>query len=211
MDRDESRLHVAQIVPGTEAEGPGRRFALWLQGCPLRCPGCCNPEMLPFEGGRIIDVEDLAGQVLRAEGVEGITLLGGEPLAQAAGAAALARRVQRGGTVGHGLQRLHPGGDPGPEQPGRTRPAGGDRYPGRWPLSPRLARDPAALDRLGQPAHPLPDRPLSRRGPVLATPEHAGGAARRGRRDGQRLPGRVGRRSLAAGGCREAPGAEGRP
>ena len=46
----ELRLRVAQIVPFTEAEGPGRRFALWFQGCPLRCPGCCNPEMLPFEG-----------------------------------------------------------------------------------------------------------------------------------------------------------------
>ena len=44
-------LSVAQIVPFTEAEGPGVRFALWFQGCPLRCPGCCNPEMLPFEGG----------------------------------------------------------------------------------------------------------------------------------------------------------------
>ena len=44
-------LSVAQIVPCTEAEGPGRRFALWFQGCPLRCPGCCNPEMLPFTGG----------------------------------------------------------------------------------------------------------------------------------------------------------------
>jgi anaerobic ribonucleoside-triphosphate reductase activating protein len=52
--RDESTrtLRVAQVVPCTEAEGPGRRFALWFQGCPLRCPGCCNPEMLPFEGGQ---------------------------------------------------------------------------------------------------------------------------------------------------------------
>ena len=34
------RLQVAQIVSCTEAEGPGRRLALWFQGCPLRCPGC---------------------------------------------------------------------------------------------------------------------------------------------------------------------------
>ena len=39
-------LSVAQIVSCTEAEGPGKRFALWFQGCPLRCPGCCNPEKL---------------------------------------------------------------------------------------------------------------------------------------------------------------------
>src|ERR1051325_4163119 len=49
--RLDSILNVAQIVPVTDAEGPGRRFALWFQGCPLRCPGCCNPEMLPFAGG----------------------------------------------------------------------------------------------------------------------------------------------------------------
>src|SRR5438045_6264524 len=87
-------LRVAQIVPSTEAEGPGRRFALWFQGCPLRCPGCCNPEMLPFEGGQSLRPADVVRQVeaaARSDGVEGITLLGGEPLAHAAGAARLAR------------------------------------------------------------------------------------------------------------------------
>jgi anaerobic ribonucleoside-triphosphate reductase activating protein len=88
-------LRVAQVVPCTEAEGPGRRFALWFQGCPLRCPGCCNPEMLPFAGGRPVPLADVLGQVREAmtQRVEGITLLGGEPLAHAAGAAALAREA----------------------------------------------------------------------------------------------------------------------
>jgi anaerobic ribonucleoside-triphosphate reductase activating protein len=87
-------LQVAQIVPCTEAEGPGRRFALWFQGCPLRCPGCCNPEMLPFDGGARTAVEDVTRQIAKAarlHQIEGITLLGGEPLAHAAGGAALAR------------------------------------------------------------------------------------------------------------------------
>ncbi|MCI0460950.1 MAG: radical SAM protein [Gemmataceae bacterium] len=90
-------LQVAQIVPCTEAEGPGRRFALWFQGCPLRCPGCCNPEMLPFEGGARMSLGDTLAQIQAAaekDGVEGITLLGGEPLAHAASAAALARSVR---------------------------------------------------------------------------------------------------------------------
>ena len=93
----EARLRLAQVVPCTEAEGPGRRFAVWVQGCPLRCPGCCNPEMLPFEGGWEAGVDAIAewaGRAAATEGVEGITLLGGEPLGQAAGASALARRVQ---------------------------------------------------------------------------------------------------------------------
>jgi anaerobic ribonucleoside-triphosphate reductase activating protein len=90
-------LQIAQIVPCTEAEGPGRRFALWFQGCPLRCPGCCNPEMLPFEGGERLSLAEVVRQVRQAAGadsVEGITQLGGEPLAHAAGAAALAREVR---------------------------------------------------------------------------------------------------------------------
>src|SRR5262249_22211506 len=77
----------------TEAEGPGRRFALWFQGCPLRCPGCCNPEMLPFEGGRRTPAGEVVEQLRAAmsDGIEGITLLGGEPVAHAEGAALLAR------------------------------------------------------------------------------------------------------------------------
>jgi anaerobic ribonucleoside-triphosphate reductase activating protein len=87
-------LRIAQVAPSTEAEGPGRRFALWFQGCPLRCPGCCNPEMLPFDGGERLAVGDAARQIeeaSRLHPIEGITLLGGEPLAHAAAAAALAR------------------------------------------------------------------------------------------------------------------------
>lgn len=93
-------LRIAQSVPCTEAEGPGRRFAVWFQGCPLRCPGCCNPEMLPFEGGSAVALRDLVEQIeeaSRQHGIEGITMLGGEPLAHAAGAAALAEAVRRRG------------------------------------------------------------------------------------------------------------------
>src|SRR6478609_5245909 len=96
------RLRVAQIVPVTEAEGPGKRFALWFQGCPLRCPGCCNPEFIPFAGGETMTLDAVLRQLdeARRHGVEGITLLGGEPLAHAAGSAALARAAQeRGLTV----------------------------------------------------------------------------------------------------------------
>src|SRR6478672_1116995 len=87
-------LQVAQVVPCTEAEGPGRRFALWFQGCPLRCPGCCNPEKLPFDGGEVASVGDVVErirEVKERDGIEGVTLLGGEPTSHAEGALALAR------------------------------------------------------------------------------------------------------------------------
>ena len=84
---------VASVSRVTEAEGPGKRYALWFQGCPLRCPGCCNPEYLPFKGGTTRTVDDLIGEIEKSReqnGVEGITLLGGEPFAHAEPAAALA-------------------------------------------------------------------------------------------------------------------------
>jgi anaerobic ribonucleoside-triphosphate reductase activating protein len=90
---NETVLNVAQIVPVTEAEGPGRRFALWFQGCPLRCPACCNPEMLAFAGGTSMRLADVVAQIRAAKAehdIEGITVLGGEPFAHSRTAAALA-------------------------------------------------------------------------------------------------------------------------
>lgn len=53
--------------------------------------------MLRFEGGDRIDVRDLAARVLATPGIEGVSLLGGEPFAQAEAAAELAEAVRAGG------------------------------------------------------------------------------------------------------------------
>ena len=110
---------ISDIVPVTEAEGPGRRFAIWFQGCPLRCPGCCNPEMLPFAGGDPIEVDQLLDRIdsAVAKEVEGITLLGGEPFAHATHAADLAAGAQQRGLSvmifsGYTLEELQAHSDP---------------------------------------------------------------------------------------------------
>lgn len=90
-------MQVALEIADTRAEGPGRRYAIWLQGCPLRCPRCCNPAYLPFEGGEPVRVEDLLARILATPGLEGVTLLGGEPFAQAEEVARLLAGVRRGG------------------------------------------------------------------------------------------------------------------
>lgn len=81
---------IAQIVPCTEAEGPGKRFAIWFQGCPLRCPECCNPEMLAFVKDKEVPCTTIIEQMHATAEIEGITLLGGEPTAQPEAAAAIA-------------------------------------------------------------------------------------------------------------------------
>ncbi len=86
-------LRVATISDDTEAEGPGRRWALWVQGCTIRCPGCCNPEMFGKDGGNEMAHDALVERMraAQAKGVEGISVLGGEPFEQAMGVAAVAR------------------------------------------------------------------------------------------------------------------------
>jgi anaerobic ribonucleoside-triphosphate reductase activating protein len=93
-------IEVAYAVPGTAAEGPHLRFALWLQGCALRCPGCCNPELFERGRGHTHDVAALAREVVAAAcelGLDGITVLGGEPLEQADALAELLGPVRAAG------------------------------------------------------------------------------------------------------------------
>jgi len=79
---------------GTRALGPGLRYAIWTQGCPFECPGCISPEGRPVEGGSIVDVDDLAADIIANTEIEGITISGGEPFVQSASLAALLSRVK---------------------------------------------------------------------------------------------------------------------
>jgi anaerobic ribonucleoside-triphosphate reductase activating protein len=90
-------LQLRASVAVTDAEGPGRRAAFWLQGCSIRCPGCFNPHMWSATGGRTVDVDDLAHEATRDPAVEGVTFLGGEPFDQAEPLAQLARAVRAAG------------------------------------------------------------------------------------------------------------------
>jgi anaerobic ribonucleoside-triphosphate reductase activating protein len=80
----ERGLRVGARVPVTRAEGPGARYGLWLQGCSIRCPGCCNPHLFDASGGDRVAPSLLVAEMasVRSE-IEGMTLLGGEPLDQA--------------------------------------------------------------------------------------------------------------------------------
>ena len=50
-------INLASIRLCTESEGPGKRTAVWVQGCQRRCPGCCNPHMQEIRKNKIIGKE----------------------------------------------------------------------------------------------------------------------------------------------------------
>lgn len=91
------RLNLAHTVARSAVNGPGERYVLWVQGCPLACPGCWNPDTWAFEGRDLRSVDDLAASILATEGIEGVTFTGGEPFAQARPLTALAARVREAG------------------------------------------------------------------------------------------------------------------
>jgi len=85
-------LQIAHSVACTEAEGPFRRAAVWVQGCSLACPGCCNPELFPAQGGLRRSVGALVSELAEhreRHAIEGLSVLGGEPSEQLAGVTAL--------------------------------------------------------------------------------------------------------------------------
>jgi anaerobic ribonucleoside-triphosphate reductase activating protein len=96
LTTDPVAVQVGAIVPRTSAEGPGQRFAVWVQGCTIRCSGCFNPHLWGVRGGTATSVEALVDQVLAAD-VEGVTLLGGEPFEQAPALARFAAEVRERG------------------------------------------------------------------------------------------------------------------
>jgi anaerobic ribonucleoside-triphosphate reductase activating protein len=87
------KLNIANIINCTEVEGPGKRFAIWLQGCLKRCKGCCNPEMLDLKSNQIIGIKNVIKEIQKAiinYKIEGITFIGGEPFLQAKGLSEIA-------------------------------------------------------------------------------------------------------------------------
>ena len=87
-------LNIAATCRATRALGPGLRAAVWVQGCPFRCPGCIAPGWVPFQPGRLVEPDVLVDELLAQPGVTGLTFSGGEPMVQAAALARLARLVR---------------------------------------------------------------------------------------------------------------------
>ena len=90
----ERYLNVSAVVARTEANGPGVRAAVWVQGCTLACPGCFNAHTHAHAAQLLRDPVALADDLLVDSGVAGLSLLGGEPFQQAAASADLAERAQ---------------------------------------------------------------------------------------------------------------------
>ena len=90
-------LELSGIVSDSIVDGPGIRTTIFSQGCPHHCPGCHNPETWEFGCGTPMEEERLVEIVQSNPLCRGVTFSGGEPFAQAAGFAKLARLLKEKG------------------------------------------------------------------------------------------------------------------
>ena len=89
-----AKLNLANWIDSTEVEGPGKRFALWVQGCLLKCPECCNPHMFDIAPRTIVETREVLTWIANSKyehSIKGVTFLGGEPMLQARGLSEIAQ------------------------------------------------------------------------------------------------------------------------
>lgn len=78
------RIHSLESF-GT-VDGPGVRYVVFTQGCPMRCAYCHNPDTWSTKGGQEMEASYIIEQYERNKGFYanggGLTVTGGEPLLQ---------------------------------------------------------------------------------------------------------------------------------
>lgn len=66
-------------------DGPGVRYVVFVKGCPMRCLYCHNPDTWEFSGGTEMSAQEIIADYMSCREFHkngGITVTGGEPLAQ---------------------------------------------------------------------------------------------------------------------------------
>ena len=89
------RIHSTESF-GT-VDGPGIRYVIFMQGCPMRCLYCHNPDTWDFRGGREVTADELIAEYKKNSAFYrkgGITVTGGEPLMQIAFLTELFRKAK---------------------------------------------------------------------------------------------------------------------
>lgn len=92
-----TKLRIAGTVTDSITDGPGLRYAIFVQGCPHACKGCQNPQTHDFGGGKEVGIKELLDEGLQNPLLCGVTFSGGEPMCQAEALAELAAEFRKNG------------------------------------------------------------------------------------------------------------------
>lgn len=86
MDTNNIKGYIHSTESFGAADGPGVRFIVFMQGCPMRCAYCHNPDSRDMNRGTEVTADEIIRRALRYKSYwgedGGITVSGGEPLMQ---------------------------------------------------------------------------------------------------------------------------------
>jgi anaerobic ribonucleoside-triphosphate reductase activating protein len=91
-------VRIARIHYPITVLGPGRRVGVWFQGCTIGCQGCMSRDTWDPDAGHSMDVDDVCEIVMAArsdEGLDGVTISGGEPFQQSDALHSLCTELRR--------------------------------------------------------------------------------------------------------------------
>lgn len=75
-------IRISHIEATSLVDGPGERTVLFMQGCPIECPGCQNKHLWPAADGKIENEMDVADTLSSLARYGNVTISGGEPFSQ---------------------------------------------------------------------------------------------------------------------------------
>lgn len=87
-------LNIAHLEKKSIVNGPGERFVIWVQGCPLKCKGCINEDLWELKKNKLMNVNKIIKEIKSTKGIEGVTYTGGEPMLQAKGLFYLSKKLK---------------------------------------------------------------------------------------------------------------------
>lgn len=95
--KDITMLRLFGTVNDSIVDGPGIRYAVFVQGCPHNCDGCHNPKSHDINGGYFLSIENILEKIKKNPLLDGVTFSGGEPFLQAKELSELAKSVHKMG------------------------------------------------------------------------------------------------------------------
>lgn len=84
---------AADLQTDSIVDGKGIRTVIWTQGCSHNCPSCHNPSTHDFNGGELVELDDVIDAIENLQGQDGVTFSGGDPMFQARECSILAKKV----------------------------------------------------------------------------------------------------------------------
>ncbi len=93
MELNNMNIRLFGVANDSIVDGPGIRYAVFVQGCPHNCEDCHNPKSHDFSGGYLKDIDELVCEIKSNPLLDGVTFSGGEPFCSAKELVALADKL----------------------------------------------------------------------------------------------------------------------